>query len=115
VKRLSRVGLGVLAATALTTATLAVGSPAQAHPVITNVNCESGGGQFLCDLAVAGSFGPLQIRWVINNQARPALNDQTSIQGTCTIGRHYSVRVTVTDIVGSDTASYSFPCRRIWQ
>jgi len=113
-RRFRALVVAALATVTLTTATLAAATPAQAHPVAF-LNCESGEGEAFCSVAVTQSFGPLTIRWYINNRARPEFNNQTDIWSSCPIGSYIGVRVVVTDLAGSDAVAHSVRCRAIFQ
>jgi hypothetical protein len=99
-----RTAVRALAGSALAVgATLAVASPAAAHPDIT-LACDIGAGRVYCTVSDAGGGPPYTVRWWINNvMVADFDNDFDLGGGTCVINTKTAVRVTVWDAHGSDT------------
>jgi hypothetical protein len=75
--------------------------PNQPPPLaVPTLRCDSHSLTFACDVYISGGTAPITTRWVVRGVAKPAFNDLTSINGTCTAGSGISVRVTVADALG---------------
>jgi hypothetical protein len=88
-------------------------SPNQAPPLaVPTVSCESHSLAFVCDVHITGGTAPITTRWVVRGVAKPAFNDLTAINGTCTAGSSIGVRVTVADARGvSHQVSTTVTCQ----
>lgn len=79
-------------------------------PKVLGLNCEVlPKYHFGCDVN-AFHPDPLQIRWTINGVASPVNNDQEGFTAGCGKNQRISVRVTVSNAGGSDSASSSVVC-----
>jgi hypothetical protein len=105
----ARLGAALLGAAAVVTLAAA---PAQAAPTVSQVECESGASRFICRIAVSGTSGTVQIRWVFNSAPISAWNDRTLVSGGCGGNfTNYQVGATVTDATGSTSARGVLTCR----
>ncbi len=87
--------------------------PAYAHPEINRLLCESGHGRFSCFVTFHGQHNPVTIRWYINGVRIPDADNQNHTPWwPCAIGKRYGVKVTVSDVHGSDTANGGGLCLR---
>jgi hypothetical protein len=112
--RTIRQGVRALAAAGLTAATLAVAAPAQAHPIIDGLSCDSGNAMMLCDVSFRGTVGPVQIQWFVNQAHRPGFDGQSSVRFNCSVGATLSIKVVVTDLAGSASKTIGRRCNRIF-
>lgn len=63
-------------------------------------------------IAVSGTSGTVQIRWVFNGTPMSAWNDRTLVSGGCAGNfTNYQVGATVTDATGSTSARGVLTCR----
>ena len=67
---------------------------------ITLFNCESGSAQFVCYLAFTGGTSPITIRWKVNNEDRPDLNDLDFVRFGCRVGNATRISVEIRDAEG---------------
>lgn len=105
----ARLGAALLGTAAVVTLAAA---PAHAAPTVSQVNCESGASRFICRIAVSGTSGAVQIRWVFNGTPMSAWNDRTLVSGGCAGNfTNYQVGATVTDATGSTSARGVLTCR----
>lgn len=84
---------------------------AYAHPDITNVTCDPmANSTFGCWVFYANAHQPVRIRWYVNGNLDSTLNDLWHFTRGCARGQQVFVKVVVSDVHGSDTASTSVLC-----
>lgn len=86
-----------------------VAAPAAQAVTSAHVFCETGGGQFYCEVSHDG-VAPLTITWTINGSPAPGQNNKTWI-GLFPCGQpRPEVTATVTDATGSASDYATFVC-----
>jgi hypothetical protein len=99
-RKTGRVFTRIALAAAMTAATFAVATPAQAHPTVSGPHCDAGAGFWSCLIGISGAVPPIDIKWFVNGQHRPAFDDRTHISGGCGLNERLGLRVRVTDASG---------------
>jgi hypothetical protein len=87
--------------------------PPPSSLTIGTVSCQSGNSQFICDVSgVSGGTPPYRYSWVSMSNAAITWGQGTpNISGRCTPNQSSSVRLTVTDNMGSSVSGLrSFRC-----
>jgi len=96
-RKTGRVFTRIALAAAMTAATVAVATPAQAHPTVNGPHCDAGAGFYSCIIGISGAVQPIDIKWFVNGRHQPAFDDSSHISGNCGIGSSFGLRVRVTD------------------
>lgn len=102
--------------TAMTTFIIMGPGTAHARPFgIKSLACDSGSKRIFCtvEMTTPGGRDPLQIRWVVDNVARPIADDRTLLDICCREGTLADVSVIITDADGdSASANVQVLCRK---
>ena len=92
-----RVILRTAAAMALIIGSVALASPAQAHPTVSGPHCDVGAGFVGCVIGVSGAVPPVDVDWFINGIHIRECDNRYHCSGTCVIGTRVGIKVVVTD------------------